>query len=433
MNDFINDKVLPKVMGFINTKAMRALKDGILYSMPLLIIGSIFLLLAYFPFTPLSDWFAEVGITPILNQAYGSTFNIMSFAVVVGIAYTYAKNDGQPGLSAGIIALSCFLILQPSSITDIDGNQVDVILKAWTAGQGMICAIVVGLLTGWVFSFFMNRNIVIKMPEGVPAGVVNAFTSLIPGAVMIIGTVIIYAAFSIGLQTTFVEWIYTTIQTPMQGVTDSIGGVIVIALAIPFLWFFGVHGSMVVEGVMMPLLQANAQANQAILDAGKELTLENGAHIVTVQFYEEFMVMCGAGVTIGIVIYMLFLAKSTQYKSIGKLGFGPALFNINEPVLFGTPVVLNPMLAIPFLIMPLITGVLEYFAIYFGLCPLYAGIIVPWTTPPVISGLLVGDWRTAVLQILIIGISVLIYLPFIHKADRLAYQNEQDAAIESRI
>lgn len=155
MNDFINDKVLPKVMGFINTKAMRALKDGILYSMPLLIIGSIFLLLAYFPFTPLSDWFAEVGITPILNQAYGSSFNIMSFAVVVGIAYTYAKNEGQPGLSAGIIALSCFLILQPSSIIDIDGNQVDVILKAWTAGQGMVCAIVVGLLTGWVFSFFM--------------------------------------------------------------------------------------------------------------------------------------------------------------------------------------------------------------------------------------------------------------------------------------
>lgn len=278
----------------------------------------------------------------------------------------------------------------------------------------------------------MKKNIVIKMPEGVPAGVVNAFTALIPGAVMIIGTVIVYTAFSIGLQTTFVEWIYTTIQTPMQGVTDSIGGVIVIALAIPFLWFFGVHGSMVVEGVMMPLLQANAQANQAILDAGKELTLENGAHIVTVQFYEEFMVMCGAGVTIGIVIYMLVFAKSTQYKSIGKIGFGPALFNINEPVLFGTPVVLNPMLAIPFLFMPLITGLLEYFAIYFGLCPLYAGIIVPWTTPPVISGLLVGDWRTAVLQIMIIGISVLVYLPFIRKADRMAYHNEQEAAIENK-
>ncbi|MEG1732506.1 MAG: PTS transporter subunit EIIC, partial [Longicatena sp.] len=111
MNSLINEKILPKVMAFINTKGMQALKEGLLFAMPLMIIGSIFLLLAEFPYIPIKDWFASAGITPILNQAYGASFNIMAMVAVVGIAYTYVKNEKYEPLAPGVIALSCYLLL----------------------------------------------------------------------------------------------------------------------------------------------------------------------------------------------------------------------------------------------------------------------------------------------------------------------------------
>lgn len=433
MGQFMNEKVIPKMMAFIELKPMLALRDGLLFSMPLMIVGSVFLLLANFPYVPIAEWFAAQGITPILNQTYGATFNIMSMVAVVGIAYTYVKREGYEPLSPGVIALACFIILQPSFVQNGDGIIFEnVISKDWTAGKGMICAIIVGILVGAIYTWFMKKDIRIKMPAGVPDGVANSFLALIPAAFLISGTTIIYAIFKLGLDTTFVEIIYTMIQTPLQGLTDSLGGVIIMSFLIPFLWFFGVHGSTIVGGIMGPILTANTQANQEILNKGLELTIANGGHIVTQQFLDQFITVTGAGLTIGLVVYMVFFAKSAQCKGIGKLGLGPAIFNINEPVLFGTPVVLNPMMAVPFIAMPVIAGVLQYFAIYFGFAPMYGGVLVPWTTPPIISGFLVGGWKSALLQVVILSLSFLVYLPFIRKVDKMNYITEQEAAEENK-
>lgn len=114
-------------------------------------------------------------------------------------------------------------------------------------------------------------------------------------------------------------------------------------------------------------------------------------------------------------------------KEIGKLGVIPSFFNVNEPVLFGTPVVLNPLLAVPFMLMPVISGTIEYFAMYFGLCPLYSGVVVPWTCPPIISGFLIGGWRTALLQLLILVLSFFVYLPFIRAIDKQYIEQENSA------
>lgn len=428
MGNFVNEKVIPNVMKFINLKPMQALKDGLLFSMPLMIVGSVFLLLANFPYMPFADWLVEIGVTPILNQAYGATFNIMSMVAVVGIAYQYVKREGYEPLSAGVVALACFILLQPSSLIGEDGSIISsIIIKDWTAGKGMICAILVGIITGSVYCWFMKKKITIKMPAGVPEGVSNSFIALIPAAVIISATTIVYAIFELGLGVTFVEWIYQMIQTPLQGITDSLGGVIVMAFLIPFLWWFGVHGSTIVSGIMGPILQANALDNQAIIDKGLDLNAANGGHIVTQQFLDQFITVTGAGLTIGLVIYLFFFAKSAQCKGIGKLGLGPGIFNINEPVLFGTPIVLNPLMAIPFMCMPVIAGVIQYFAISTGLCPMYGALQVPWTTPPIISGFLVGGWKTAILQTFILIISFFVYYPFIRKVDKMAYQNEQEA------
>lgn len=431
MKQFLNDSVVPTIMKFVNTKAMMALRNGILYTMPLTIIGSFFLIIACFPYDPVVEWLGSVNLLGPLFQVTGATFDIIAIAAVIGIAYEYVKAEGYPALNAGIISFVCFLILQESSVMSAGGEEVgSVINKAWTGGKGMICAILIGLVVGYVYSLFMKKDIRIKMPAGVPEGVANSFTSLIPGVVLITSTFIVYALFDIIGNTTFLELIYDVIQTPLQGMTDSLGGVIMMGFLIPFLWFFGVHGSTIVGGIMEPMLLANTFENQAILDAGLKLTQANGGHIVTKQFLDQFMTVTGAGMTIGVVMFMVFFAKSARNKEIGRLSAVPALFNINEPVLFGTPITLNPMLAVPFIAMPVISGLILYFAQATGLVPLFGGVLVPWTTPPIISGFLVGGWQVALLQLFVLVLSFFVYLPFIKKLDKMNVEAEVAAAAE---
>lgn len=391
MQKLMNEKIIPKIMAFINLKGIQAIKDGMVYSMPLLIVGSVFLIITNFPVQAVVDVLEETGIKAVLEQANGATFNISAMIAVLGISYNYIKLEGQEPLSG---------------------------------------AIIVGLIVGSVYCWFLKKDIRIKMPAGVPEGVSNAFSALIPGAVIVVGATVIHGICFMGFHTTAMELIYNVIQTPLQGMTDSIGGALLMCFLTPFLWFFGVHGSTIVGGIMTGILQANSLENQALIDQGIELTVENGGHIVTMQFFDQFINVTGAGLTIGLVIYMFFMAKSKQMKTLGRLEMVPALFNINEPVLFGLPIVMNPVLAFPFIAMPVISCILQYAALYTGLCPLYGATQVPWTCPPIISGFLIGGWRTALLQLVIFIISFFVYLPFAKRVDKLNLVKEAEAEKE---
>lgn len=428
MNEWINEKLLPPILKFVNTKAITALRNGMLYTMPFSIVGSIFLLLANFPVQSIADWVTNSGLGEYFNQAYGASFAIMAFFAVMGIAYSYVKAEGYEGLPAGMIGLVIFLLTMESSVTDAEANVTiaNVIDKTWTGGQGMISAILVGLFVGWGYTWFLKRDIRIKLPEQVPTNVANSFTALIPAAVLTTIALGIYIFFDKVFQTTVVEWIYTVIQSPMQGVTDSLGGAMMLGFLVPFLWFFGVHGSTIVGGIMGPILQANSLANTAILESGKALTLENDGHIVTQQFLDQFMTVTGAGMTIGIVLYMVAFARSAQFKQLGRLSLIPAFFNINEPIIFATPIVMNPIMVLPFILTPMVSGVITYFALYTGIVPLFTAVQVPWTTPPIISGFLVGGIRTAILQFVVLAIGFFIYYPFIRKVDSLNYKQETE-------
>ncbi|MBE6089661.1 MAG: PTS sugar transporter subunit IIC [Clostridium beijerinckii] len=427
----LNEKVIPVVMKFVNLKGVIALKDGILFTLPFIMVGSVFLLLAQIPYQPFNDWMASQlgpGWTEPLFQAYGATFSIIAFIAAIGIAYTYAKNEGHEPLSAGIISFVVFLLTTNSYVMTKGGEKVsDVISKEFAGGKGMVTAIIIGLVVGAIYSWFMKRKITIKMPAGVPQGVANSFASLIPAAVIVLGATILYSILKYGMNTTFIELIYKLIQTPLQGMTDSLGGVIVMTFIIPFLWWFGVHGSSIISGIMTGILTSNAMENQAIVNSGKALTVANGGHIVTQQFLDNMIGMTGSGVTIGLVICMLLFAKSAQSKELGKLAIVPGFFNINEPVSFGTPIVMNPFMAIPFILTPMVTGLITYFAMYTGLVPLFTGVLVPWTTPPIIAGLILGGWKMALLQLVIMAISFVIYYPFFKKQDALNLKNEQAA------
>ena len=426
---WVNNKLVPPVLKFVNFKAIRALKDGILYTLPLLMIGSLFTLIANFPWAPVTNFLTVNGWMDPLNQINGATFSIISIIAVLGVSYQYAKIENVEPLGAAVIALSSFLVLTKSTAVTANGKftVANVIPKDWTSGQGMIAAIIVGLLVGWAYSAMIKHHWTIKMPEAVPSGVSNSFAALIPAAVIISVTFAVYALIHFVWNTTFIEGVYKIIQTPLQGMTDSVWGVMAYCFIATFFWWFGVHGGTIVTSIFYPILLANLTSNQKLLDAGKALTIGNGAHVFTDQFTAILINMTGTGATIGLVIYMFFFAKSQQTKQLGKLAIVPTLFNINEPVIYGTPIVMNPFLFIPFVLTPLVIGLLDYGLMTAGVLPLFSGVQVPWTTPAIISGFILGGWRLALAQAVNIVISCLIYFPFIRKVDNLNYEKEQAA------
>lgn len=426
MEKFINEKVVVYISKFTNTKVIKALKDGMMFSLPFLMIGSLFLLIANLPIKSLNTLVAECGLADICSQVYSSTFSLMALFTVVGITYSYLKNDKiSTAVNGALTGLAAFVLLTPSSKVLENGEAVTgVISKDWTAGQGMICAILIGFLVGYIYSLCIRKDIRVKMPEGVPPGVAYSFSSLLPTGIITIVCAIIYAVCHFVFKTTFAEFIYSAIQIPLQGVTDSFAGVVIMTVMMSLLWWTGVHGGSICGGILSPILQANMTANQKILDSGVALTVQNGGHIFTQQFWDNFLCMSGAGVVIGLVIYITFFAKSESLRSLGKLSIVPNIFNINEPIIFGTPIVLNIYLLVPFVLVPLIIGISSYLLMYFGILPLFSGVMVPWTTPPIISGFLIGGWKVALWQLVMIIISFVVYFPFIKKIDTLSSKNE---------
>lgn len=436
MKDYINDKLFPAVMKFITSKPISAIKDGMIATISLTIVGAIFLLLANFPYDPIKQFFITIGVQTHMMQVYRASFNILAVVAVFAVAYQYAKHAGRDGLAAGILAEVVFFTLIPHSQTvagvaatsqeAVSLTAANVLPMSYTGSKGMIAALIIGVLVGMVYDWFLEKGYTIKMPEGVPPNISNSFAALIPGAVVFTIAFLVNFFFVQYMSTTAVDFIYKTIQTPLAGFTDSLPGVIVFSVSVSLLWWFGVHGASLVGGITSGIVTANMLANQAILDAGLKLTAENGAAVYTTQA-DALWRITGSGITIGIVVAMLF-ARSKQFKTLGKLALPAAIFNINEPILFGTPIVLNPVLFLPFIVVPVVAAVGSYLAIQSGLVPYYGGITVPWTTPPIISGLITGGWRTALLQAAILVWSVVGYYPFIKKmdADNLALEQAKE-------
>lgn len=288
----------------------------------------------------------------------------------------------------------------------------------------MIAAIIIGLVTGWVYSWFVKNKITIKLPEQVPSNVANSFIALIPAAALVTFWMLVYMGFDHFAHTSMLQWIYNIIQSPLQGITDSFAGALIVPLLISLLWFFGVHGSSIVSGIMTAILLSNSTDNAKLFAAG-HLSQANGGHVFTQALLDQFGTVTGAGITIGMVVYMLWFAKSAQLKSLAGLEIAPAIFNINEPILFGVPIVLNPLMLIPFIAAPMISMGLTYIVIKIGLIPLFNGVYVPWTTPPIISGFLVGGWKTAIWQALMLVMTFFVYLPFVRSYDKMLYSEEQ--------
>ncbi|KHD44847.1 PTS sugar transporter subunit IIC [Streptococcus hongkongensis] len=434
MKQVNTQKIITPIMTFVNMRGIIALKDGMLAILPLTVVGSLFLIIGQLPFEGLNNALADMlgkNWTEPFMQVYSGTFAIMGLISCFSIGYSYAKNSKVEPLPAGVLSLAAFFILLKSSYVPIKGEPIgDAMSKVWFGGQGIIGAILIGLTVGAIYTFFIKRHMVIKMPEQVPQAIAKQFEAMIPAFAIFILAMIVYIMSKMMTGGgTFIEMIYSVIQVPLQGLTGSLYGAIGIAFFISFLWWFGVHGQSVVNGIVTALLLSNLDANKAMLATGK-LSLSNGAHVVTQQFLDSFLIISGSGITFGLVIAMLFAAKSKQYKALGKVAVFPALFNVNEPIVFGFPVVMNPLLFLPFIMVPVFAAIIVYSAISIGFMQPFAGVTLPWSTPAIISGFMVAGWQGAFIQLIILTMSTIIYFPFFKIQDKMAYESELEQEVK---
>ena len=348
------------------------------------------------------------------------TVDLIALYTVVAIAYAFTKQEGYDGIAGGISALLSFMIVTPlAQITTKDDKIITAISMDWLGAKGLFVAMFVAIIASLLFVWFTKKGWVIKMPEGVPPMVSQSFSSLVP--IFITGTIFLLIAYIFSLTSfgSIHNLIYTFVAAPLQAVGGSFGGMIVFTIALHILWFFGIHGGNVVNSVANPILIPLALENLANFQAGIAPTnIYSAAFKNTYQFG-------GGGMTIALALLMIFVAKSNRFKSLGKLTLPANLFYINEPIIFGTPIVLNTTILIPFVLAPLVTQILAYVLTAVGILPILIGYQIPWTMPPIISGFIQGGWRVALFQLFSIFLTFAIYYPFFKVLDKQACLEEQ--------
>ncbi|EGO6143849.1 PTS sugar transporter subunit IIC, partial [Enterococcus faecalis] len=407
INTYLEQKMLPIAGKLSSNKFLVAIRDGITLTMPLIIIGSLFMVIASFPVPGWETWLGDVGVSGYLWKGVDSSFGLIGLVASFGIAHSLTKQYGVDGVSSGIISLSTFITVTPFLSSDAGAGMP----TGYMAAKGLFVAIILGLINGYVYQWFINKNIQIKLPDTVPSAVAKSFSAIIPGAVLITFWLIIFGLLDTFSLPNIHDIAQVVLGKPLGLLGSNIFGTIIVVALNSLFWFIGIHGGNVINSVMQPIWIANLDANREAYQAGQSLP-----HIFTVAFMDNFVYIGGGGATIGLVLVMGYLARkkktSKQTKVLAPITVVPGLFNINEPTMFGLPVVLNVMLLVPFILAPIVNVVVAYSAMITGLVPL-TRTVATWTMPPIISGFLTtGSLMGSVLQIVLIVLDILLYLPF---------------------
>ena len=426
ISNFIEEKMVPVVSKFASLRYMRALKSGFMVIMPLTIIASVFLLITDFPITGYPEFMAKIfgpEWDSFLSPAYRATFDMMGILLAGTIAYKLAESDEVDPLPVMIISIVAYVIVTPKFVTAESGEVINKVLPiAWLVTKGVITAIIMSITSTEIYRFIVKKNLVIKLPENVPPMVYKSFFSLVPGVIVVAFALLVNGIF-LTMGKSMHEFIYDILQVPLQGLTASPIAITIVAGLNGFLWWFGIHPT-VVNSIVNPLLNANSVENLELFKQGA-LTLEN-ANIGTIQMIDQFATIGGAGMTIGLVLAMLVVAKSQRMKMLSKLSTVPAVFNINEPIVFGLPIIMNPLMLIPITLAPIVSVLIAYGAIVIGFMNPFNGVVAPWPTPPIFSGFLVSGWQGAVVQVVAIIAAFAIYYPFVLALDK-QYRAEEVA------
>lgn len=416
MNHFM-DSLAEKIMPFANklgsNRYLTVLRDAFMLSFPLTMFGSIIVVINNLPF--FSD--ATKGtMSNLFGNGQNATMSIMSVFVTFGIGYYLSKSYDVEGIFGGAVSFASFLILTPFVMTLEDGTEVSGVLSLDRLGaKGMFIGMIAAFLAAEIYCRVTKRGWQIKMPDGVPPAVSKSFAALIPAVITLTVFLVINAVMTGVFHANLHDVIYEVIQKPLVGLGSSLPATLLALFLVQFLWFFGLHGQIIVNSVMDPIWNTLMLDNLDAYKAGETLP-----HIITKPFMETFTVgLGGSGMTLAVVILMAFFLKKKQYRDVGRLALAPGIFNVNEPVIFGMPIVMNATIFIPWVLAPLVVTTFNYLVMRAGIVPAPTGVSVPWTVPIVISGTLAtNSILGGILQIVDFFIVGAIWYPFLRMLDR---------------
>ena len=410
---------------------LQAIKDGFLGCMPIVLTSSIFLLIATLP--------GVVGITlpqPLLdwcNKLYNFTMGVMGIMVAGTTAknFTASMNRRMPAgkvLNDGstMVAAQCSMLLLAVTqfTTKLNGSELSVFDCTSMGTRGLFSAYIAAFITVWVYKFCVSRDLTIKLPKEVPGAIAQNFRDIIPfgGAVIICGIIDVVVRNLMGVP--FSE-LLIKLLSPLFTAAETYPGLILIQAATAFFWFIGVHGPSIVQPGIDPIRLANQAENLQVL-----LTGGHPAHSLTfnMSLVGEFG---GTGATFIVPLLLILFMKSKQLKAVGKASIVPVAFAVNEPLLFGAPMILNPYMLIPFVAAGCVNvSVAKFFIDNVGMNGF--SFVVPWATPAPIGIFITTNFQLIALVFvaIIILLDAIIYLPFLKAYDKLLCDQEAERAAE---
>ncbi|MDT8901719.1 PTS sugar transporter subunit IIC [Anaeroselena agilis] len=400
---WLDRNLIPFMTRLSEQRHLKAVRDGIISTIPLIIVGSFFLIIAFPPVPALAALVKPYTAQILLP--FRLTMGLMALYAAHSIGYHLARSYKLDGVAGGILALAAFLLTSLPVAVEDKGLAL---LMENLGGGGMFVAIIMAIFAVEILRFAKEKKITIRMPEGVPDSVARSFEALVPAGIIIpvVWAVRHLAGFDI-------QHAVTQLFTPLVTAGNTMAGVLAPIILISLLWATGIHGDSVVGTVARPMWLVLLDQNIAAAAAGQP-----PPNIGPEPFFQWFVFIGGSGATIGLVCLMLF-SKSAYLRGVGKASFLPGVCNINEPIIFGAPIMLNPLLFVPFLAGPVLMGVITWLAMNFGLVA-KPFILVPWTLPAPIGAYLTtgGDWRAIVLVAVNATVATAIYYPFFKAYER---------------
>ena len=403
---------------------ISALSQTMQVLVPITIIGSF---ACMFAFVDIGGWQMFLANHSVIQNALMNiqsvTLSIFAFYVLLLLPFMYATNLGMKEAAATIpLAIATFFVVTPTELyTSIP--------MEWLGHKGLLSAMLISYFVVRVVKFCIEKNIRFKMPAGVPKFVVDGFSVLIPGLFLVTLASIVKYLFSLTSIGTFHNLIYVILQTPFKKVGLSLVGAIITEVSGTLAMFLGLHASTII-GIVDPLRTAADLENLAAWQAG--LPLPN---IITGAYYAGLALIGAGGSALACTLSVLLFSKSERYKSIGKIALIPGIFGIGEPILFGLPVMLNPMFFIPWIGVTIVNQLYAYTVIATGLVGRFTGVSVSWTMPIILNPLLTNSTpvRAAIAQIILAGIDLLIWYPFIKAVDKIELRDEKQVVKTSAV
>ena len=396
---FVNDRIAPALTALSDNTYMSAIRAGMVSVVPLTIIGGLFMVVSYLP---VPGWEAIVAPwLPLLQIPVTATFGVLGLVVCLAIAHDLGTRLGQEPIVSAAMAVVVFLLIQI--------EPTDLTFRTPALGsQGLFTAIIVALVVVRTQKLFTDRGIVITMPDTVPSVVYQSFLSLIPLAVLVIGFWLI--RFVAGVD---INLVVQRAFSPLVFALNTLPGILVYACLVSLLWSVGIHGDNALDAIVAPIFLQYLAENVTAMQAGQPLP-----YVTANGFFTTFVNVGGTGATLALAIILAF-SRDEAYRRVGRVSLPTQIFQINEPIFFGLPIVLNPVFMVPYVISALVLTAGSYLLMAWGLVQ-RPFINVPWTTPPVIGHYLVtgGDWRAAVWGVVSLVIAVGIYYPFAKAAER---------------